>query len=220
MPVRRIPRIFACALVVAAALAFGSPAPAAVQMSTGIRYVIPTGTVADCSDKAKTALSAYLENPVEKTAGGGEWSATGPIGVTGPATAAAVVRCLAVGNGYVVTFSCVVGIPGNPYDADALCLDIAHNFSGKPVKPLPTPSPLPTGCTTANLVGTWTSDDKPGLTLTMDANGGLTDSDGVSGNWGLYGNNASLTYYGTHSMTLTGDGKHLHGGGYSFTRKC
>ena len=92
---KRIRLAFACALVAAAALAFGSPAPAAVQMSTGIRYVMPSGTVADCSDKAKTALSAYLENPVEKTAGGGEWSATGPIGVTGPATAAAVVRCLA-----------------------------------------------------------------------------------------------------------------------------
>ncbi len=217
---KRVRFTVVCALAAVAALALGSPAPAAVQMSTGIRYVIPTGTVADCSDKAKTALGAYLQNPVEKTAGGGEWSATGPIGVTGPVTAGAVVRCLAAAKGYAVTFTCVVQIPGNPYDADALCLDIAHNFSGKPVKPLPTPSPMPTGCTTANLVGTWTSDDKPGLTLQMDVNGGLTDSDGVSGNWNLYGSTASLTYYGTHSMTLSSDGKHLRGGGYSFTRKC
>ncbi|MBV8372066.1 MAG: hypothetical protein JOY69_02295 [Candidatus Eremiobacteraeota bacterium] len=196
------------------------PAPAAVEMSTGIRYVIPSGSLADCSDKAKTALSAYLQNPVEKTTGGGEWSATGPIGVTGPATAAAVVRCLAVAKGYAVTFTCVVQIPGNPYAADALCLDIAHNFSGKPTKPLPTPLPAPTGCTTASLVGTWTSDDKPGLTVQMDVNGGLTDSDGVSGNWGLYGSTATLTYYGTHAMTLSADGKHLRGSGYNFTRKC
>lgn len=207
-------------LVAAVAFATSSPAPAAVQMSTGIRYVIPSGSISDCSDKAKSALSAYLENPVEKTTGGGEWSATGPIGVTGPATAAAVVRCLAIGKGYAVTFTCVVQIPGNPYDADALCLNVAHSFSGKPTKALPTPSPIPTGCTTASLVGTWSQDDKPGLTLQMDVNGGLTDSDGVSGNWGLYGSTATLTYYGTHTMTLTTDGKHLHGGGYSFTRKC
>jgi len=213
-------RVAATMVIAVAAVLVGLPAPAAVEMSTGIRYVYPSGALSECSDKAKTALSAYLENPVEKTTGGGEWSARGPIGVTGPATAGAVVRCLAVGKGYIVTFTCVVQIPGNPYAADALCLDIAHNFSGKPVKPLPTPSPLPTGCTTANLVGTWTSDDKPGLTLQMDANGGLTDSDGVSGNWGLYGSSATLTYYGTHTMTLTADGKHLHGGGYSFTRKC
>jgi hypothetical protein len=206
--------------IVAVALAFALPAPAAVEMSTGIRYVIPSGSIQECSDKAKTALTAYLQNPAEKTAGSGEWSATGPIGGTGPPTAAAVVRCLAVGKGYAVTFTCVVGIPGNPYNADALCLDIAHSFSGKPVTPLPTPSPLPTGCTNANPIGSWAQDDKPGLTLQLDANGGLTDSDGVSGNWGMYGGTVTLTYYGTHAMTLSSDGKHLRGGGYSFTRKC
>lgn len=214
-------RVWACALVVATfALAFGSPVPAAVEMSTGIRYVIPSGSVGDCSAKAQAALSAYLQNPVEKTTGSGEWSATGPIGVTGPATAAAVVRCLQVGNGYAVTFTCVVQIPGNPYAADALCLNIAHKFSGKAVTALPTPSPIPTGCTTANLVGTWTNDNKPGSTLQMDVNGGVTDSDGVSGNWNIYGNSANLTYYGTHAMKLSADGKHLTGDGYSFTRKC
>lgn len=200
--------------------ALGAPVKAAVQMSTGIRYVIASGSMDDCSAKAKTALSAYLENPVEKTTGGGEWSARGPIGVAGPSTAAAVVRCLSAGKGYAVTFTCVVQMPGNPYTADALCLDIAHNFSGKAVTPLPTPSPIPTGCTSANPVGTWTSDDKPGLTLQMDVNGNLTDSDGVSGNWGMYGNTVTLTYYGTHAMKLSADGKHLTGSGYSFTRKC
>jgi hypothetical protein len=212
-------RLCAGAFVLTALLCV-SAAPAAVEMSTGIRYVIPSGSADDCSAKAKTALTAYLQNVTEQSTGGGEWVATGPLGVTGPSTAAAVVRCNAVGKGYVVTFTCVVQIPGNPYPADALCLDIAHNFSGKPVKPLPSPTPIPTGCTTASLVGTWTADDKPGLTLQMDVNGGLTDSDGVSGNWGLYGNTVTLTYYGTHTMTITPDGKRIHGGGYAFTRKC
>lgn len=211
--------LIASAFVAAAGLCF-SVAPAAVEMSTGIRYVIPAGSADDCSAKAKTALNAYLQNATEQVSGSGEWIASGPQGVTGPSTASAVVRCFPVGKGYVVTFTCVVQIPGNPYPADALCLDVAHNFSGKPVKPLPSPTPLPTGCTTANLVGTWAADDKPTLTLQMDVNGGVTDSDGVSGNWGLYGNTVTLTYYGTHTMTITADGKHIHGGGYSFTRKC
>ncbi len=211
--------LFAGAFLLSAAMCVAA-APAAVEMSTGIRYVIPSGSADDCSAKAKTALTAYLQNVTEQSTGSGEWIATGPLGVNGPSTAAAVVRCYPVGKGYVVTFTCVVQIPGNPYPADALCLDVAHNFSGKPVKPLPSPTPIPTGCTTANLVGTWTSDDKPNLTLQMDVNGGVTDSDGVSGNWGLYGNTVTLTYYGNHTMTITSDGKHIHGGGYSFTRKC
>jgi hypothetical protein len=211
--------IFAGAFVLSM-LSCVSTTPAAVEMSTGIRYVIPSGSADDCSAKAKAALAAYLGSPTEQVSGGGEWIATGPLGVTGPSTAAAVVRCFPVGKGYVVTFTCVVQIPGNPYAADALCLDVAHNFSGKPVKPLPTPPPIPTGCTTASLIGTWLSDDKPGLTLQMDVNGGLTDTDGVSGNWGLYGNTVTLTYYGTHTMTLSSDGKHIRGGGYNFTRKC
>lgn len=211
--------LFAAALVVVS-LVCVTAAPAAVEMSTGIRYVIPNGSPADCSAKARAALNAYLKDATEPNTGSGEWIAEGPIGAVGPTTAGATVRCFPVGKGYVVTFTCVVEVPANPYAADALCLDVAHSFSGKPTKPLPTPSPMPTGCTTANLVGTWSSDDKPGLTVTMTVNGELTDSDGVSGNWNLYGTAANLTYYGSHSMKISSDGKHLRGGGYNFTRKC
>lgn len=214
------PGIFAVALALGTA-ACVAVASAAVVMSTGIRYVVPTAATPDeCSAKAQKALSAYLQSPSEPTAGSGEWLAFGPIGGVGPATAASVVSCYPVGKGYVVTFTCVVQLPGNPYAADALCLDVAHNFSGKAVTPLAAPTPIPSGCTTANLVGTWTSDNKPGLTFTMEANGDLTDSDGVSGNWILYNGSVTLTYYGNHSMTLASDGKHLTGGGYSLTRKC
>lgn len=209
---------FAAAALAVGALVCGATASAAVEMSTGIRYVIPTGTADDCSAKAKTALGAYLMNVSEPTPG--ELLAVGPMGVIGPTTSAAVVSCAAAGKGYVVTFTCVIQTPQNPYTADDLCLDVAHNFSGKAVKPLATPAPPPTGCTTANLVGTWVSDKDPTLTVTMTVDGELTDSQGVSGNWILYGTSATLTYYGSHAMTLTADGKHLRGGGNDLTRKC
>jgi hypothetical protein len=219
------PRIGRRSLLAAAAVALtmlvcNTAAPAAVEMSTGIRYVIPEGTLSDCSAKAKTALGAFLQTPSESAPGSGEWIAFGSSGLNGPSTAGAVVRCSAIGKGYVVTFTCVVQQPDNLYAADALCLDVAHNFSGKAVTPLPTPTPIPSGCATNSMVGTWVSNDKPGLTFTMDLQGNVTASDGVSGNWGLVGNVVTLTYYGNHTLTLSADGKHASGGGYNLTRKC
>lgn len=211
-------RRFALALALLVLLCSAS-APAAVTMSTGIRYVNPTGSVQECSTKAKTALDAFLQGASEQPAGSGDWLAFGPIGGHGPPSAAAAVRCSAADKGYVVTFTCAVDI-GNPYNADDLCTDIWNNFSGKPVTALATPTPLPTGCSTTNLVGTWVSNDKPGLTFTMTITGELTDNEGVSGNWGLVGNTVTLTYYGNHTLTLSPDGKHMSGGGYNLTRKC
>lgn len=218
--IARIRRPLAIAIAaIVAAIACNSAAPAAVSMSVGIRYVEPSGTADECSAKAKTALAAFLENPTESPPGSGDWIAIGPAGATA-ITASAVVRCYGLSKGYVVTFTCIVQTPENPFSADDLCLDVAHNFSGKATKPLPKPTPPPTGCTTANLAGTWVSDKDSTLSLTMTLDGELTDSQGVSGNWILYGNSATLTYYGNHSMTLSADGKHLRGGGYDFTRKC
>lgn len=211
--------LFAVTLVLGVVLC-SAAAPAAVEMSTGIRYVVAGGSPAECSAKAKTALNAYLQNATESAAGSGEWVAFGPLNGTGPRTTAATVRCYPVGKGYIVTFTCAVEVPGSPYAADALCLDVAHNFSGKPVKPLATPTPMPTGCTPLNLVGTWVANGQPNLTLTMAANGEVTDNQGVSGNWILSGNSATLTYYGNHTLTLSADGKHLRGPGYDLTRKC
>lgn len=206
---------FALSVIVTGALS-----PAAVDLSTGIRYAIPTGTMDECGTKAKAALDAYLQNATESSPG--EWIATGPVGQVGrpDTTAAATVHCYPNGKGYVVTFSCTVETPNNPYDANSLCLDVAHNFNGGVQKPLATPTPMPTGCTTANLVGTWQSDGNPKLSVKMDASGELTDSEDVIGSWVLSGNKAIVTYYGNHNMTLSADGKHLTGGGYSFTRKC
>ena len=213
-------RSFAAAGIAVLVLACGGTALAGVEMSIGIRYVVPNpATPTECGTKAHTALNAYLQGAAESPAGSGDWIATGPPGAM-TSTATAVVRCQTSGTGYAVTFTCMVETPLNPYTADALCLDVAHNFIGKPVTPLATAPPPPSGCTPTNLVGTWTADDKPGTTLTMDATGGLTDQDGVSGNWGLYSDQVTLTYYGTHSMKISPDGKHITGGGYSFTRKC
>lgn len=213
------PRLFAAA-VAAALILCNTSAPAAVDLATGIRYVIDTGTVAECGTKAQAALNAFLQGTNEVSPG--DWLATGPIGATGPqtTTASGSVHCYENGKGYIVTFSCAVETPNNPYDASTLCLDIAHSFSGKPTTVLPTPSPIPTGCNTANLVGTWVSDSDNKQTLTMTPDGELTDNDGVSGNWILTGMTGTITHYGNHSITLTADGKHIRGGGISYTRKC
>ena len=85
---------------------------------------------------------------------------------------------------------------------------------------MPTATPVPTGCATTNLVGTWVSDSDSKTTLTMDLRRGLIDNDGVSGNWNLDGTTVTLTYYGAHTLTLSSDGKHIHGGNYNFTRRC
>jgi hypothetical protein len=200
-----------------------APAPAAVDMSVGIRHVSDTGSLGDCGAKAKDSLDSFLQGAAESSPGSGEWLAFSRNGVAGTPTAAATVRCFALPKGYVVTFTCVVQLPDSPYSSDALCLDLAHKFYGGAVTALaaiPTPTPIPTGCATNSMVGTWVSDDKPGLTFTMDLTGNVTDSEGVSGNWGLKGNTVTLTYYGNHTLTLSADGKHARGDGYSLTRKC
>lgn len=207
--------VFALALCAVLTNAF---APAAIEMTTGIRYVVANGSIDECGTKAKAALESYLQNASESAPGSGEWTANGPIGNTGSPTAAAAVHCTAVDKGYVVTFTCVAE-SGNPYTAGALCLNVAHKFSGKAVTALATAAPkaIPTGCTTTNLVGTWQSGD---TILNMDADGGLTDKENVSGSWALNGDTATITYYGNKTLKLSADGKHLSGAGYNFTRKC
>lgn len=200
-----------------------SGARAAVDFSAGIRHLSDTGSLSDCSAKAKQSLDAFLDDAAESNPGSGDWSAHSANGMAGTPTATAVVRCFALSRGYVVTFTCAVQLPDNPFTADALCLDVAHKFYGgalTALAPIPTPTPIPTGCATTSLVGTWISDDNPKLTFTMGLDGDVTDSEGVSGNWGLKGNVVTFTYYGNHTLTLSADGKHVKGGGYSLTRKC
>jgi hypothetical protein len=212
-------RIFALFLAIGIALTLAN-AHAAIDLSTGIRHVVDNGTLDDCSAKAKASLATYLGNVTE--ASPGDILATGPLVQVGQpdTTASATVHCYARGSGYVVTFTCFVETPNNPYDANALCLDVAHHFYGGTETALATPTPMPTGCTTANLTGTWTEDNDPKQVFQMDDSNGLTGPDGVVGNWALSGTNATLVYYGNHALTLSTDGKHLHGSGYNLTRKC
>ncbi|HUA10310.1 MAG TPA: hypothetical protein VMA98_13665 [Candidatus Acidoferrales bacterium] len=194
-------------------------APASVDIATGIRHVVPTGTMDECGTKARAALGTYLQNVSEPSPG--EFMATGPIGpgVSSDTTSAGTIHCFAYGSGYVVTFTCTAEAPNNPYDANSLCQDLLANFEGKPQTALATPTPPPSGCTTATLVGTWVSNDSK-LTLTMTADGQLTDNEDVTGSWVLSGLSVKLTYYGYHNLTLSPDGKHLSGSGYSLTRRC
>lgn len=222
MQTRTLKRLFTIAGVLAIVLPAGT-ASARVDVSAGIRYLSPSGTLQDCSAKAKAALEAYLPGARESSPGSGEWVALAQNIRTGAASSGAAVRCYGLPKGYVVTFTCSVLAPANPYGAGPLCLDIAHKFYGGALTPLaamPTATPVPTGCATTNLVGTWVSDADSKVTLTMDLTGGLTDNDGVSGNWNLDGSTVTLTYYGTHTLTLSSDGKHIGGGSYHFTRRC
>jgi hypothetical protein len=205
------------------ALSSGAAALASVDMSAGIRYVSPTGSADECSAKAKAALEAYLPGATESSSGSGEWLAIGQNGATGAPSSAATVRCYPLPKGYLATFTCAVQLPANPYGAGALCLNVAHKFYGGAITPLaamPTPTPVPSGCSTANLVGDWVSDNDPKLTFKMELNGDFTDSDGVSGTWALDDTKVTLTYYGNHTLTLSPDGKHVRGSGYNLTRKC
>jgi hypothetical protein len=196
---------------------------ASVDLSAGIRYVSDTGSLSDCSAKARAALETYLPGASESSPGSGEWFASGQNLLTGAPSSAATVRCYPLAKGYMVTFVCAVQLPTNPYGAYPLCLDIAHKFYGGAITPLaamPTATPMPSGCATTNLVGTWVSDNDPKLSFTMELNGDLTDSEGVSGNWIIDGSTVTLTYYGNHTLKLSPDGKRLSGAGYNLTRKC
>ncbi|HEX8806406.1 MAG TPA: hypothetical protein VF741_05630 [Candidatus Aquilonibacter sp.] len=209
---RRFAASLFCALLITSAAA-----PASVDLATGIRHVVPTGTMDECNGKARAALSAFMQNVTSPTPN--EWSGNGPTG-SNDVTAAGTIHCYEHGSGYVVSFTCSVEAPNNPYTATALCNNLLNNFEGKMSAPLATPTPPPTGCTTANLAGTWQSDTNSKLTLTLDANGELTDNEDVIGSWTLSGLNVKLTYYGYHNLVLSSDGKHMSGSGYSFTRKC
>ena len=207
-------------LAAAFALATGSSAVAAtgaLDVSAGLRHLENSGSVDDCLAKAKTALNANLES---SASGNGASLAYGPRDSSGRASASAVINCYPVGNGYFATFTCSVVVPPSLFSADDLCKRVYATFIGKETAPLATPTPLPTGCSLTNLVGTWTWDDKGGVEFKFDVDGGLVDNQGVSGNWALDGNTASIVYYGTSTATLSADGKKLHGPNRNFTRKC
>jgi hypothetical protein len=198
-------------------------APAAIEMSAGLRHVVQSAPDGECSAKAKEALNSSLQNAFETAPGNGIWMAYGQLNSQGHTSSAAVIHCYPLGGGYTATYTCSVELPTSPFSASDLCNRLYASMTNKTAAALATPTPEPTGCSLTNLVGTWTADDKNGAIFKFDENGGLVDNEGVSGNWALNGNQASLVYYGTHPLTLSADGKHLvapRGTPLNFTRQC
>jgi hypothetical protein len=216
-------RLAAAALVATMALiASTAYAPAAIVLSTGIRLVVANGSPETCSSKAKAALTAELTTVSETAPGTAIWFGYGPADSTGHATAAAVIHCFAFDKGFEVTFTCTTEAPGSAYGADELCRGLDNRFQGRAAAPLAaaaTPTPIPTGCATTNLVGTWLMNNSQSQKFVFTLDGQLTDPQGVSGNWNLDGNTVTLTYYGTSTLKLSADGKQITGS-KSFTRQC
>ncbi len=216
-------RLGAAAIVaVVALLASTAATPAAVQLSVGIRLVIPNGAIETCSSKAKAALSAELSTVGETSPGTAIWFGYGATDSEGHATSAAAIHCFPVDKGYEVTFTCTVEQPGSPFNADQLCKGLDDKFQGRTGTPLTlpaTPTPVPTGCATTNLVGTWLMNNSQSQKFVFSVDGDVTDPQGVSGNWNLDGNTVTLTYYGTSTLKLSPDGKQITGS-KNFTRQC
>jgi hypothetical protein len=198
-------------------------APAAIQMSAGLRHVVESAPDGECSAKAKAALNDSLQNAFETAPGNGIWMAYGQLNSQGHTSSAAAIHCYPLGKGYTATYTCSVELPTSPFSASDLCNKLYASMADKAAVVLATPTPEPSGCSLTNLVGTWTLDDKNGAKFVFDASGGLVDNENVNGNWALTGNQASLVYYGTHALTLSADGKKLmapRGTPLNFTRQC
>ncbi len=133
----------ACA---AAALACGlalTNAPARANLDTVIaqRVVVPTGTPAECSARAKDALTTVMNSAFEAGKGSGQW-----IGVTrvgGSASAAAVLECHPLDSGYVASFTCSVQVPPNPDTASTLCGKLTAAFGASTATAAPAASASP-----------------------------------------------------------------------------
>lgn len=135
--------------VAAAAIAFsldvallGAAAPAALQMVIGARTTVANEPVSQCSAKAKTALSAVLQNPFEAGDGTNQWLAYGTLDSSGHASATAAIHCYPVDNGYVVTFTCAVEVPPDPDTATSLCTKLAAAFPAQKAAILDAPGRL------------------------------------------------------------------------------
>ncbi|HEY1428478.1 MAG TPA: hypothetical protein VGF18_02820, partial [Candidatus Tumulicola sp.] len=187
---RRFRLAAATAVATLALIASTANAPGAVVLSVGIRLVMPSGSVDTCSSKAKAALTSTLTTVGETAPGVGIWFGYGALDSTSHAGSAAAIHCFPVDKGYEVTFTCTVDPGGSPYTADALCKMLDDKFQGRTTTPLAaaaTPTPLPTGCATTNLVGTWLMNNSPSQKFTFTIDGQVTDPQGVSGNWNLDG---------------------------------
>ncbi len=127
-------------------------APARANLDTVIapKVTVTTGTMDDCSARAKSALTTVMNSAFEAGAGSGQW--IGVVRVGGAASAAAVVECHPLDAGYTASFTCSVQVPPNPETADALCTKVTAAFTAAGPAPAPaapaaapaaSPSPAP-----------------------------------------------------------------------------
>jgi len=115
----------------AAAFALGAifvtaPAGATLDTVIGQRSVVPGKPFSDCSARAKSALTAVMQNVVEAGPGSGNW--VGSSSIDSAISAAAVVECHQLDDGYAVSFTCSVQVPPNPDSASALCNKLIAAF--------------------------------------------------------------------------------------------
>ena len=104
--------------------------PAALDLALGDRKVVSNQPVTACDASARAALGQVVHSAVEIGATD-QWVGVAPA--TGPdgTVAVAVVHCVAVGNGYLATFTCTSQVPPYPDSASALCSKLSAAFEGK-----------------------------------------------------------------------------------------
>jgi hypothetical protein len=123
---------FAAALALCIAFA-AAAADATLDTVVAQRIAVPDKPVTDCVGRARTALTAVLQNANETDPGSGEW--VGVAQVSGSIAAAAVIECHPVdAGGYTASITCSVQTPTYGDTASGLCdkLTTAFNTAAAP----------------------------------------------------------------------------------------
>ena len=105
-------------------------APAALDMAIGDHRVVENQPVTACDAAAKAALTSVVNDATE-IGSSSQWVGTAPASGPDGSVATAVIHCIAVGTGYLVTFTCATQVPPNPDSASALCAKLSSAFEGK-----------------------------------------------------------------------------------------
>ena len=130
-------RIFGYRLGIASAAlavclaAIPAAAPAGLFVTIGPKHVVASEPIADCSSKAKAALTSILGSAYEAGDGTGEWLGYGNRDNSGKSSEAAAIHCYPMDTGYVVTITCAVEVPPNPVMAADLCSKLDTAFGAK-----------------------------------------------------------------------------------------
>lgn len=105
-------------------------APAALDMAIGDRKVVDNQPVTACDAAAKAALTQVVNDATE-IGSSSQWVGAAPPAGPDGTVATAVIHCVAVGSGYLVTFTCATQVPPNPDSASALCAKLSAAFGSR-----------------------------------------------------------------------------------------